>query len=124
MAYSGDWAKVSISRADAEVMIKARIGNGDEQPCLPGEHDWFGLEPLEKARAVPACDKIRVGQNLMMKWNGGVNAFDDEHLECSAHAADRLAAILPAHNQLGDHGIIVGMNHALVVRCRIHAHAR
>src|SRR5713226_4348011 len=51
--------------------------------------------------------EVRIGHDLLVDGNGGVDALDHEHVERALHARDRLGAVAPAGDQLGDQGIVV-----------------
>ena len=58
-------------------------------------------------------------------WNGMLlrDAADDEGVERLAHPRDRVGAVAPVHDQLGDHRVVVHRDLAAFGDAGVHAHA-
>src|SRR5690606_2052790 len=58
-----------------------------------------------------------------MEGNGGLDPVDDKFLQSPLHPDDDFFPRLPADDQLGDHGVIVGWNHVTGIYMAINPYA-
>src|SRR5712664_2065413 len=81
-------------------------------------------QPFNKVSIKLPRRKVRISQNPPMQRDGGLDAFDDEHLERALHTPYGLGPVAPFDDKLGNHRIVVRRNDGVRVCSRIHANAR
>src|SRR5690606_17450390 len=81
------------------------------------------LERLKKSRRELTRLKAGVVENLPMKRDRRLNAFDHELIERADHLSYGELARASSHDQLGDHRVVVLRDSVSRVRVRIHANA-
>src|SRR5690606_33699305 len=81
------------------------------------------LERLKKSRRELTRLKAGVVENLLMKRDRRLNAFDHELIERADHLSYGELARASSHDQLGDHRVVVLRDSVSRVRVRIHANA-
>src|ERR1700722_837668 len=85
---------------------------------------FFRQESLDESRIKVSRSEIRVGQNAPMERNRGENPLHNKHSQSTAHARNRLAAVLTSYDELGNKRIIIRRNRSLRISGRVDAHAR
>src|SRR5205085_5697698 len=58
-----------------------------------------------------AGGKVWIGKDTPLQGDGGLDAFDDEHVESAFHARDGFGSVTALYDQLGNHGVVIRRNH-------------
>src|SRR6266849_5953058 len=66
--------------------------------------------------------KFGVSHNSQVKWDGGMNALHDKHLQGARHARHGLFTVLAMGHQLSDEGIIVGWYYTFSIGSGVYTH--
>src|SRR5262245_24616949 len=79
--------------------------------------------PLNKRRIHPSLDESGVVENLAVDGDGGLDAFDEELGEGTAHGRESLGSRRLPDEQLGEERIVVGRHAVALDDVRIDADA-
>ncbi len=71
-----------------------------------------------------AGGEVGIRKDTPLQRNGGLDAFDDEHVQGAPHPGDGFGAVAALNDQLGDHGIVVGRDYGIGVGRGIDTHSR
>src|SRR6202035_4525070 len=67
--------------------------------------------------------ELRIGEDLLVHGNGGMNSLHHELAERPLHLVHRLFAILTVADQLGDHRVIIRRDYTLGVLSGVNPYA-
>src|SRR5271157_41664 len=81
-------------------------------------------EPLQKVGIEVPGAEIGIGHDLLMYWDTGGDALDDEHVEGTGHTHDSFRAAAAVGDHLGDKRIVVRRDHGLSIGAPIDTHSR
>src|SRR5690348_11282962 len=113
-------ARACCSAESVSESSRKAIGSRQREALLFALRDpLFQIMDVLAAVLEPA-----VVHDPLLQRDVGFDAVDHHLGKRDAHARDRGFAVAAVHDQLADHGIVVGRNLVAIVEVRINAHAR
>ena len=108
------------SPIDASAMAYSR---GSELHAISTARARRSCNVFEELRVDVAAAEVGVAKDLLMEGNGGLHAFEDEHVERALHSPDRFIASRSVNDQLRDQRVVVRRDHVLRISSGIDADA-
>jgi len=101
---------------------KARVQKGSARFISPLQ-PFLTQEVFHPGDVILAILKVAGGQDFALQGDGGLDAFDDEFAEGTAHAADGDLAGGTGDDELGDHRIVIRRHFIPGIYVAVHADA-